>query len=78
MKRTDLLKQVVPLDLEGLEVLDGEMLFVTGGFGVYASGGNGCGCSCSCSVESVNFYLNVGDLVTKNYWKAKIFLSSVH
>lgn len=47
MKRIDLLKQVVPLDLEGLEVLDGEMLFVTGGFGVYASGGNGCGCSCS-------------------------------
>ena len=32
MKRIDLLKQVVPLDLEGLEVLDGEMLFVTGGF----------------------------------------------
>ena len=53
MKRTDLLKQVVPLDLEGLEVLEGEMLLITGGFGLYSSGGNGCGCSCS--VESVNF-----------------------
>lgn len=47
MKRTDLLKQVVPLDLEGLEVLEGEMLLITGGFGLYSSGGNGCGCSCS-------------------------------
>ena len=44
MKRTDLLKQVVPLDLEGLEVLEGEMLLITGGFGLYSSGGNGCGC----------------------------------
>lgn len=61
MKQKELMKQVVPLDLEGLEVLEGELLFVTGGSSAFwgadtgceCSNGWGCGCDygwgCSCS-----------------------------
>lgn len=47
MNQKDLMKQVVPLDLEGLEVLEGELLLVTGGAGFLAGAGEGCGCGCS-------------------------------
>lgn len=47
MKYLDLLKQVAPLDLEELEVFEGEALLVTGGAGATDSGtGSGCGCGC--------------------------------
>lgn len=47
MKQKELMKQVVPLDLEGLEVLEGELLFVTGGAGGFWDPDNGTGCKCS-------------------------------
>lgn len=47
MKQADFVKRVIPLDLEGLEVLEGELLLVTGGAGFFAGAGDGCGCGCS-------------------------------
>jgi len=35
MKQKELIKQVVPLDLDRLEVQEGELLFATGGVGLF-------------------------------------------
>lgn len=52
MRTCKLLEQVAPLNLDGLDVLEGDAILVLGGSGVTPRSGSGCGCGCSCSAGS--------------------------